>query len=63
MLINKMRFSKRKGCNVYLGKSNHHVSVRLPDEIYDVIDSYDGKNFSDKLVNYIFDNENKIPDQ
>ena len=63
MNVGKRRYSKKRKCFVCLGKSRNHVSIRLPDEIYDVIDSYDGKNFSDKLVNYIFDKENEILDQ
>lgn len=63
MYIGKRRFSKKRKCFIHFGKYRHHVSIRLPDEIYDVIDSYYGKNFSEKLVNYIFDKENEIPDQ
>ena len=40
---------------VPLGKRNHQVSVRLPKAVYDVICSYHGRNFSDKLVNFVID--------
>lgn len=53
----KRRYSKKRCVIVLIGKSDRQVSVRLPKEIYDIIDSYEGKNFSDKLVNYIFDHE------
>lgn len=54
----RSRYSNKLKRNVRLGKSDYHVSLRLPYEIYHVIDSYHGNNFSDKLINYIFDKEN-----
>ena len=49
----RLGYSKKRDAVVFLGDSVKHVSVRLPKKIYDVIDSYEGKNFSDKLINFI----------
>lgn len=36
-------------------RRNVSKSVRLPKDIYDIVMNYEGKNFSDKLINLIFD--------
>lgn len=38
-----------------IGRKNRQVSVRLSQDVYDFINHYDGKNFSDKLDNLVFD--------
>lgn len=53
----RFRYSKKRQTYVKIGKADCQVSVRLPKWIYDRIYSYEGRNFSEKLVNYIFDQE------
>ena len=40
---------------VIVGRRDCQVSVRIPKEVYDVISSYDGRSFSDKLVHFVID--------
>lgn len=60
MIIEK--YSKRKKCYVRLSRIRRQISIRLPLDIYDIIDSYEGYNFTDKLINYIFDHEDEKTD-
>ena len=53
----KRRYSKKRDAFMHFNRAEKQVSVRLPKEIYDIIDAYEGKNFSDKLINFIFDHE------
>lgn len=39
----------------HIGKSTKSVSVRLPEDLYDIVMNCKGKNFSDKLVRLIFE--------
>ena len=55
--MTRRRYSKERHTVVTIGKADIHVSVRLPKWIYDRIDSYEGRSFSEKLINYIFDHE------
>ena len=48
------------GRMINVGARDHHVSVRLPESVYKIIDSYPGKNFNDRLVNYIIDHYKQI---
>ena len=57
--MRRMRFSKNRKCYVSIWGRTRQVSIRLPEQIYDIIDSYDGYNFTDKLINYIFDHEDE----
>lgn len=43
------------GCYHKLSKKNITVSIRLSEEIYDVIMNYRGKNFSNKFENLVVD--------
>lgn len=53
--MRKYRYSKIKQEFVYLGSNTRSVTVRIPDEIYDIINSYEGRSFSDKLRNLVYD--------
>lgn len=50
-----------------LYRRNVSISARLPKDIYDIITEYDGKKFTEKLINLIFDYKEfydlKKPDQ
>lgn len=50
----KYRRDKR-GINIYVGRRNRSVSARIPSRIYDIVMEYEGKTFSEKLINLIFD--------
>lgn len=45
---------------VNVGNRERHVSIRLPETVYSIIDSYTGKNFNDRLVNYIVDHYKQV---
>ena len=54
-----VKFRKRKD-GVLVRKTSTHesklsISVRLPISIYRIVMSYEGNNFTDKLINLIFD--------
>lgn len=61
----RRRYSNSNGYFENIGKADCQVSVRLPKRIYDVINEYEGSNFSDRLINYVFDTEDnkQNPDQ
>ena len=48
-------YLNKYGSYFAIGKRDCQVSVRIPKEVYDVISSYDGRSFSDKLVNFVVD--------
>lgn len=50
----KYRIGKDGVCR-YIGCSDKSVSVRFPSEVYDIVMEYEGKTFSEKLINLIFD--------
>ena len=50
----KYRLSKN-GVSKYIGRRSVSVSVRLPEGIYNTVMQYEGRNFSEKLVNLVFD--------
>ena len=50
----KYRIDKR-GVHQFIGRPNRCVSVRVPSKIYDIVMEYEGKTFSEKLINLIFD--------
>lgn len=53
-MIYKYRVDKR-GIHKYIGNRDKSVSARIPTMIYDIVMEYEGKNFSEKLINLIFD--------
>lgn len=50
----KHRIDKR-GIFICVGRNDKSISARIPLEIYDIVMEYEGKNFTDKLINLIFD--------
>lgn len=50
----KYRYDK-KGILIYIGSRDKSVSARIPTKIYDIVMEYEGKTFSEKLINLIFD--------
>lgn len=50
----KYRNDKR-GVGIYIGRNDKSVSARIPSRIYDIVMEYEGKNFTEKLINLIFD--------
>lgn len=51
-----MKYRKGKD-DIYKSVNGRNVSVsaRLPEYIYDIVNEYEGKNFTEKLINLIFD--------
>lgn len=45
----------KRGIFVFIGRRSRSVSARIPVEIYEIVMEYEGKNFSNKLINLIFD--------
>lgn len=45
----------RNGFYKYIGIRGKTISARIPSMIYDIIMEYEGKTFTDKLVNLVFD--------
>ena len=45
----------KRGVHVFIGRRSRSVSARIPVEIYEIVMEYEGKNFSEKLINLIFD--------
>ena len=56
--MRRRRYIKGTNTVEYVGKADCHISVRLPKKAYSIIESYTGRNFSDKLVNFILDHGN-----
>lgn len=50
----RYRFNK-DGVGQYIGNRDKSISVRLPLRIYYIVMEYEGKTFTDKLINLIFD--------
>lgn len=45
----------KRGVNMYIGCRNKNISARIPSKIYDIIMEYEGKTFSEKLINLVYD--------
>lgn len=45
----------KNGVYQFIGRRDKTVSARIPLKIYDIIMEYEGKTFSEKLINLIFD--------
>ena len=45
----------KKGVHRFIGRRHKSISARIPTMIYDIVMEYEGKNFSEKLINLIFD--------
>ena len=45
----------KNGVFHYIGRRDKSISARIPSEIYDIIMEYEGDNFSEKLINLVFD--------
>lgn len=50
----RYRFDKNE-VGQYIGNRDKSICVRLPSRIYDIVMEYEGKTFTDKLINLIFD--------
>ena len=53
-MINIYRVDKN-GVEHFIGRRNKTVSARIPLEIYNIVMEYEGKTFSEKLINLIYD--------
>ena len=45
----------KRGIMKYIGSRDKSISARIPSGIYDIVMEYEGKTFTDKLINLIFD--------
>ena len=45
----------RNGVHRFIGRRDKTVSARIPSKIYDIVMEYEGKTFSEKLINLIYD--------
>ena len=45
----------KNGVIRFIGRRDKTVSARIPSKIYDIVMEYEGKTFSEKLINLIYD--------
>lgn len=45
----------KNGVSHFIGRRDKTISARIPIEIYNIIMEYEGKTFSEKLINLIYD--------
>ena len=50
----RSRIDKR-GVGIWIGRNDKSISARIPSMIYDIVMEYEGKTFTEKLINLIFD--------